>query len=731
MTTVTPLTPDHPTTPPYADVVAVPPPAPTGLDSTPVGTDHGTSASQPRTWHVRLWRGRPDDPAWVRPTLLSLLAATGVLYLWGLSANGWANAFYSAAVQAGTQSWKAFLFGSSDAANFITVDKPPASLWVMEISARIFGVNSWSILVPQALMGVASVGLLYLAVRRVSSAGAGLIAGAVLAVTPVATLMFRFNNPDALLVLLLTAAAYATVRALENGSRRWIVAVGVLVGFAFLTKSLQAFLPVPAFALAYLVAAPRSLGRRIVDLLIAGAALVVSAGWWLALVMLWPASSRPYIGGSQTNSAWELIWGYNGLGRLSGNETGSVTPGGTGTGGAWGATGWDRLFSASYGGQAAWLIPTALVLGVVLLVITLRAPRTDRLRASAILWLGWLLVTGLVISYAQGIIHEYYTVALAPAIGALVGIGAATLWSRREQPWARIVLALVVAGSALWASVLLGRSASWLPWLRYTVLALGVVSSLAILVAERLTRSVAAVVAVTGLAAVLLAPTAYSVQTATTAHSGSLPTAGPTVSGTRGGPGGGPGGVGGRGGFGPGGQTGTPPAFGGQTGTNGTDNGTQTLPQGGPGTGTGGGGGGTGGGGGLLDASTPSAALVTALETDASSYTWAAATAGAQNAAGYQLATGLPVMALGGFNGSDPWPTLEVFQQYVTNHQIHWYIAGGGFGGSNGGSSATSQITAWVEQNYTAQTIGGTTVYDLSGATTGSSSTSSGTGATS
>jgi 4-amino-4-deoxy-L-arabinose transferase-like glycosyltransferase len=727
---MTAVTPDRFDSPPYADVVAVPPPAPPDLDSTPPATDHGPSAPQPRSWHTRLWRGRPDDPTWVRPTLLSLLAATGVLYLWGLSANGWANAFYSAAVQAGSQSWKAFLFGSSDAANFITVDKPPASLWIMEISARIFGVNSWSILVPQALMGVATVGLLYLAVRRVSSAGAGLIAGAVLAVTPVAVLMFRFNNPDAFLVLLLTAAAYATIRAIENGSRTWIIAVGVLVGFAFLTKSLQAFLPVPAFALAYLVAAPRSFGRRVVDLLLAGAALVVSAGWWVALVELWPASSRPYIGGSQTNSVWELIWGYNGLGRLSGNETGSVTPGGTGGAGAWGATGWDRLFTSSYGGQAAWLIPAALVLGVVLLVMTLRAPRTDRLRASAVIWLGWLLLTGLTISFAQGIIHEYYTVALAPAIGALVGLGAATLWSKRQEPWARITLALVLAGSAVWASVLLDRSASWYPWLRFAVLGLGVVSALAILVAERLTRSAAVAVAITGLAAVLLAPTAYSVQTALTAHSGSLPTAGPTVAGSRGGPGGGPGG--GRGGFGPGGQTGTangtqngtPPTFGGQTGTGtGPGTGTGGMPQGGPG--------GTGGGG-LLDASTPSAALVAALESDASSYTWAAATVGAQNAAGYQLATGLPVMALGGFNGSDPWPSLAVFQEYVKQHKIHYFIASGGFGGGggNGGSSTTSEITSWVEQSYPAQTIGGTTVYDLSGTASTSSSTS-GTGTTS
>ena len=269
MTTVTP---DHDAAPPYADIemlapLALPPtPIDAGdavdrIDAAPITVDEAlvppvAPITPGGSWPRRLWRGRPEDAAWVRPSLMALLAATSVLYLWGLSASGWANAFYSAAVQAGTQSWKAFLFGSSDAANFITVDKPPASLWVMEISARIFGVNSWSILVPQALMGMATVGVVYLAVRRVSTASAGLIAGAALALTPVATLMFRFNNPDALLVLLLAGAAYATVRAVEKPAIRWVVIVGVLVGFAFLTKSLQALLPVPAFALVYLLAAP-------------------------------------------------------------------------------------------------------------------------------------------------------------------------------------------------------------------------------------------------------------------------------------------------------------------------------------------------------------------------------------------------------------------------------------------------------------------------------------------
>src|SRR5438270_249183 len=265
------------------------------------------------------WR---RDPPWVRMSLVVLLAGTAVLYLWGLGASGWANSYYSAAVQAGASSWKAFFFGSSDAANFITVDKAPASLWPMELAARLFGVNAWSILVPQALEGVAAVGLLYATVRRWCSPAAALLAGATLALTPAAALMFRFNNPDALLTLLLTGAAYATVRALEGARTRWLALAFALVGFGFLAKMLQAFLIVPVLVLVYLVAAPTPLRRRLVQLAIGGAALVVSAGWWVAAVVLVPAADRPYIGGSQNNTLLNLMFGYNGFGRPTGHESG-------------------------------------------------------------------------------------------------------------------------------------------------------------------------------------------------------------------------------------------------------------------------------------------------------------------------------------------------------------------------------------------------------------------------
>jgi 4-amino-4-deoxy-L-arabinose transferase-like glycosyltransferase len=635
-------------------------------------------------------RARPRR--WERPALLALLVATAVLYLCGLGRSGWANSFYSAAAQAGSASWKAFFYGSSDAASSITVDKTPASLWVMALSVRILGLSSWSILVPQALMGVGSVALLYATVKRWSGPVAGLIAGAVLALTPVAVLMFRFNNPDALLVLVLVAAAYATVRATERASARWLVLAGALVGAGFLTKMLQALLVVPALAVVYLVAAPTTVRRRIGHLLAAGLALLVSAGWWVAIVELVPASARPYIGGSQHNSIFELILGYNGLGRLTGDETGSVGGGGFGGTGMWGQTGLGRLFDSEIGGQVAWLLPAALILLVAGLVVTGRRPRTDRTRAALLLWGGWLLVTGLTFSFMAGIFHAYYTVALAPAIGALVGIGATVLWRRREGA---VVLAIALAVTAAWSYVLLERSAEFLPWLAPVVLAGGLAVALGLLLVRSAPRRIAAVLAGAGLVVALAGPAAYAVDTAATPHTGSIPSAGPAVAGASGGVGGGfRGGRPPQGGFG-GGLPGGPGGFGGGPGA----------------TGPGG-----GAGGGLLNGSTPSAGMIALLRADADSYTWVAAAIGSNNASGYQLATDEPVMAIGGFNGTDPSPTLAQFQQYVAEGKIHYFISGGAGGGTRtGGSAAAQEVAGWVEQNFTATTVGGATVYDLTG----------------
>ncbi len=682
-------------------------------------------------------RRRSDRPRWEVPAFAALVAGTSALYLWNLTASGYANAFYSAAAQAGSQSWWAFLWGASDAGGSITVDKPPASLWVMGLSVRVFGLSSWSILVPQALMGVATVALVYRIVRRRHTAGAALLAGTILALTPVAALMFRFNNPDALLVLLLTASVWATMRAIEGPrTTRWMVLAGVLVGFAFLTKQLQALLVLPGLAAAFLWAAPVSPWRRVRDGLLAVGALVVSAGWWVALVELWPAGSRPYIGGSQTNSFLELTFGYNGLGRITGDETGSVGGGGA-PGNMWGSTGLTRLFGSEMGGQIAWLLPAALVLGVVAFVLRTRAARTDARRAQVLVWVSWLVVTGLVFSLMAGIFHAYYTVALAPAIAALVGIGASELWARRDAAWSAAVLAVVTLGSGVWSFVLLGRSADFVPWLRWTVLAAAMLGAFLLFVGPTLRRPAAgptaprravlhpvmAVAVALALVAGLGGPMAYALDTASTAHTGSLPTAGPAVSG-------GLGGFGARGGFRPGGGFGgalppgqagaLPPgqAAGAQGGT-GTQGGT-FVPNGAPpvrggGQAFGGAGGGPGGMGGLLDGTAVSAQVKALLEAGSSSYTWVAAVVGSQNAASYQLAVQESVMPIGGFNGTDPSPTLAQFQAWVAQGKIHYFIATGGTGGR---SATGSEIATWVESTYTAQTVDGVTLYDLTAAST-------------
>ncbi|TMC44747.1 MAG: glycosyl transferase [Chloroflexi bacterium] len=658
-----------------------------------------SSSSRIRRAASSLVRGRVEDPAWARPALIGLLGTTGLLYLWNLAASGWANAYYSAAVLAGTKNWAAFFFGSLDASNFITVDKAPGSLWAMEISARLFGFNAWSVLVPQALEGVATVAIVYLAVRRWFGPAAGLFAGAVVALTPVAGLMFRFNNPDALLVLLMTAATYATLRAIENGRTRWLVLAGALIGGGFLAKELQAFIIIPVLAGVYLFAGPPSIGRRIGQVLAAAVAVIVSSGWWIAAVELVPSASRPYIGGSQNNDLISLIFGYNGFGRLTGNESGSI--GGLGAlGSRWGLTGWNRLFNDQFGGQVSWLIPAAVILLGASLLLTFRRPRTDIVRAAFLTWGGSLILTGAVFSFAQGIIHPYYTVALAPAIGALVGMGGVYLWQHRSESIARLALAGAVGGTALWAFILLGRSSNFVPSLRTGVLVAGLAAAVLIVGLSKASRNTALAIAALGVVAVLAGPAAYTFDTVSTAHSGAIPSAGPTVA-SGSGPGGGIAGGGGGGRFGaPGG------AFGG--GFRGG------FPDGGPNSAFGGNpGGNPGGGAGFLDSSRPAADLVSLLQANASRYTWVAATTGANSAAGYELATGDPVMAIGGFNGTDPAPTLAQFQQYVRDGKIHYFVGGGSGPGSASTSSSASQISAWVQQNFTATTVGGVTVYDL------------------
>ncbi|MEQ0559141.1 glycosyltransferase family 39 protein [Amycolatopsis sp. NEAU-NG30] len=588
------------------------------------------------------------EPRWVKPSVAALLLSSGVLYLWNLAKNGWGNDFYAMAVQAGTWSWKALFFGSLDPGNVVTVDKPPFSLWVMGLSGRIFGFSSWSLLVPDALAGVASVGLLYLAVRRISGPGAGLLAGAGLALTPVAALMFRYDNPDAFLVLLLVAAAYCLVRALEHASTKWLVLAGAALGFGFLDKMLQAFLVLPAFVLTYAVAAPVSLGRRIGQLCAAAAAVLVSAGWWVLAVAVWPVANRPYISGSTDNSVLQLAFGYNGLSRIFGGSHGggrTFTPP-SGAGPRAGTAGLTRLFSGEFGGEASWLLPAALVGLAAGLWFTRRAPRTDATRAALLLWGGWLAGTALVLSYMSGIIHSYYTVALAPGVAATVAISTRELWRGRANFAARVVLAVMLAVTVVWSFLLLARVPQWQPWIRYTLLALGAAVVLTLLFGTARLRRLGPAVAVLGLCAAMLGTTSFTLATAAKAHTGGGPTSGPSVAKGHS-----------------------------------------------PGIGTG----------------QPSAALIGLLRTTTTK--WAAAQTSAMQAAGLALASGRPVLAIGGFSGNDPAPTLTQFQEYVTDGDVRYYVAGGR--GGFGGRRDSGEIQSWVERHFAPVAVGGTTVYDL------------------
>jgi 4-amino-4-deoxy-L-arabinose transferase-like glycosyltransferase len=673
------------------------------------GVEPETPAAPPNRMR-RLIRGPADQPRFVRPSAFILLVGTAMLYLWNLTASGYGNTFYAAAVQAGTQSWKAWLFGALDAGGAITVDKPPAALWVGTAFARIFGFSSFSVLVPQALMGVAAVALLYATIKRISGPVAGLLAGTLLAVTPVAVLMFRFNNPDALLVLLMVAAAYCVVRALEKAGPKWLALAGVAIGFAFLTKMMQAFLVLPAFALVYLIAAPTPVRKRLLHLLGALAAVIVSAGWYVALVELWPASSRPYIGGSTDNSLLELALGYNGLSRiLGGAGNGGGGGGGSTNTGFGGSTGLTRMFGDAFGTEISWLLPAALIALAGGLWITRRAARTDLVRAGLLLWGGWLVVTALVFSYMSGTTHPYYAVALAPAIAGLIGIAVHLCWQRRTELVARAVLAAMTAATGAWDYVLLGRTPEFLPWLRFVVLALGLATAVVLMVGVRRMGRLAPAVILAVVLALGLGSTAYAGATAAQTHSGSIPTSGPSSSAMGGGAGAGGSGDG-RGGPGgtPPGQSTTGQSTTGQSTTGQSTTGQSTTGQSTAGQSTAG-----------TEQSAPTGggdqanSELTALLAKTTT-TWAAATNGSQSAATLELASGKAVIGIGGWSGSDDAPTLAQFKQYVAEGKITYYVAGGQGGGAQGGStSSAAEILAWVSANYTAQTVGNSTIYNL------------------
>src|SRR3954454_15619334 len=414
-------------------------------------------------------------PGWVKLAFAGILVLAAALCLWDLTISGYSNEYYAAATRAGTESWKAWFFGAIDPGSFITVDKPPLSLWLSGLSARVLGFSSLSVLLPQALCTIAAVGVLFATVRRLAGDAAGLIAALAFALSPIAIAVARVNNPDALLVALLVLSAYFTVRALESGRTGHLVAAGAIVGLAFMTKMLQGWMIVPALAIAYSAFAPVGLWTRVRQLLAAGALMVLVSVAGAGAGCLW-RGAKPYIGGSTDGSVWDLILGYNGFGRIFGEGEGMGGGGGSTFGGA---AGWLRMFNEQVGGQIAWLLPLA---GVSLVYGLWKA--RGLARAGFALFGVWALVHVLVFSTQQGIFHPYYVSALAPAVAALVGMGV----TRLPRP----VLAASIAVTAWLAVVLLERTPDFAPWLRVAIPVAAAVAIVALLVKRRWVAIVAA-----------------------------------------------------------------------------------------------------------------------------------------------------------------------------------------------------------------------------------------------
>lgn len=580
---------------------------------------------------------------------------------------GWANPYYASAVRSGMSNWTAFLFGSLDPANAITVDKPPAALWVMGLSAHAFGFSTISMILPQAIMGVVTALLVFLATSRLVGRWAGLVAGLMFVFTPVVTLMFHYNHPDALLTMLLTAAALLVNRGIEFGRRRWMFAAGLVLGLAMLTKSLQAFLVLPSVVLVVLVAGAGSLWSRANHLSTLGLGFIAGAGWWYLTFYLWPHNARPWIGGSQDGTPLDLTFGFNGFDRILGFQD----PIG-GSGPAFGGDpGILRMFNSGFGTQASWLLPATLLLIIAGLLSRGRRPRTDPIRAALLLWGGWVICTVGVFSFMNGLVHPYYTVALAPGLAVAVAVAGSSLIADGSDLLACSSLIAAVAVSAWWAFVLLGWSPSFLPWLRWAIIGGALLACLLLSVRSRPQAWFPVGIAV-AVITVLASPAIYSFQTAATPHGGFIPSAGPPISSNaihhpvvaaRGH------------------QTTDAPRY-------------QPLNLGGG-----------------FDGLGYSLELISLLRS-ADGFRWAAATGGAQRASVMMLQAGhgSSVLAVGGFLGRDAFPSLAQFVDLVEQNEIRYFIESGDPVSHQG---VSRDISAWVRVNYRAVTVQGTTVYDL------------------
>lgn len=652
------------------------------LDGSEVSTDTGRSSgnagAKPTNmlkksrqlsflWN-RFWRGSDQIDPWERPALFSLLTAIAVLYLWGLDANGWANPYYSAAAQAGAQDWKAFFFGSVEWGNLITVDKTPLSIWVMALSVRLFGLSSWSVLVPQALMGVATSYLIYRLMRRGFGPRTALFCAAVYATTPVVLLMSRFNNPEPLMGLLTVSAVFITLQAMESAKLRMFALAGFLLGLGFMAKQVQALLVLPALGVSILAFGQGQFRKRLQQGLVASGTLVATSAWWLVTVDLVPTADRPYIGGSVSNSALELTMDYNGLARFlqiplnsEGNKASD-----TGNDAVEFVGGLPRLLNGNFAQEIAWLLVTGIFCGIVLVVLhrTLNLSRSQRnIVAVSVTWFATALM---VLCFMGTMIHTYYTYSLGAPLAMTVALGLTSLWKLRHRTVLRLLGAVLVGSSSYMALRVMEYSGDWPTWLRIMTCVVGAASSaiwLLTSIEKKIPKLAATVLAVS----LLVGPLGANWFTLRSPQIGTNPQSGPVGSE-------------------PTSMSrlmlaikrGEPPWA-------------QQIALG----------------------ANPSGTVIELLQKRTSQTTWAAATFSAQNAALYQLESGCPVIPIGGWLGTDPAPTLDQFKILVSAHRIGYFIEQPDLLIRGELGPETRGISEWVRDNYREQVVDGVHIYDL------------------
>ena len=631
--------------------------------STTFGADYKASATR---FLRALVRGRPQDPVWERPALLIVLVLNSILYFWNLGINGWANAYYSAAVQAGSMDWKSFFFGSLDWGNSITVDKPPLSLWIMGISVRVFGLSPESIMAPQAAMGVLTTYLIYCVLRRNYSGLAALSAAAVFFTTPIITLLSRYNNPDPLMLLLMVGATYLVVLAVEKTNARLVLWAGFLLGLAFMTKQLQALLVLPAVAAAISISYKSSLWRRLRVGLIGFGVMITSGLAWMLVVELIPVSARPFIGGSPTNSILQLTLGYNGIDRIISKEedpTIQLLPADFRSQES--DAGIFRLFNANFSQEASWLLIVAL-LACFVIATKWRSVAASRGRlATSIISVGWFLTTYFLLSFMGNGIHTYYSATLVPPLALVIGIAIDLLVEDRDTVSGRLAASAICLVGTGFSFAILSLGTGWPDSFGSSILVGGCLGSA--LLAIKPPFPVIDRIAIGLLIFALLGPPlAVSWHNAATPHNGSNPLSGNLTKSDK-----------------------SLSQFLAKASV-GDPLWAKELGYG-------------------LD---PGPNLTTRLQ-QSGSCLWAAATYPGQTAAKYQLAAGKPVMSLSGFMGVDPNPTLRQFQSEVANGQICYLVWQQSHLDVPERSTTLMQISAWVKDNFTSEVVDGSLVFDL------------------